>query len=34
MKEYRDVLKRSLTKVKAMDEALGPKGLERKEEAA
>jgi len=34
MREYRDILKRSLDKVKEMDAALGPKGLERKEEAA
>ncbi|MFZ5428108.1 MAG: motility associated factor glycosyltransferase family protein [Thermodesulfobacteriota bacterium] len=36
MKEYRDILKRALEKVKRVDQALGPEGVERtrKEEAA
>ncbi|GFK94291.1 hypothetical protein NNJEOMEG_02133 [Fundidesulfovibrio magnetotacticus] len=34
MKEYRDILKRSLDKVKEMDAALGPQGVTRKEAAA
>ena len=34
MKEYRDILKRALGKVKEMDSVLGPAGLEKKEAAA
>ncbi|WP_243364064.1 motility associated factor glycosyltransferase family protein [Fundidesulfovibrio terrae] len=34
MKEYRDILKRALNKVKEMDGVMGPAGLEKKEAAA
>jgi len=34
MKEYRDILKRSLAKVKQVDLALGPEGIEKREAAA
>lgn len=34
MKEYRDILKRSLGKVKEIDQTLGPDGLQKREAAA
>jgi len=34
MKEYRDILKRALGKVKEIDQTLGPEGLEKREAAA